>query len=232
MLDMPSARSRLTAPWMALVAGSVDSAAFSITGRSASHMSGQTVITMSRVADGRDHWAVTSGVVVAGFVAGATVCGFVIACRGDRPKAQVLGPLLAAEAATVGLAGCVLLSGAEGGFAETMAMLVIAFSMGLQNEASSRLLGDRVRTTHVTGVSTDIGDGLGRLAFDALRLRGRPRVGDAGRLARSASLLAGFALGALGGAELFLWFGVGCVLVLSLLPAVAAAAHSGVGGRR
>ena len=217
---------------MALVAGAVDSSTFSIARRSTSHMSGQAVTAMSGVAGGRDEMALIAGATVASFAAGATACGFFVACRGDRSEAKTLGLLLAAEAVVVASAGVVLLYAAAVGRTGTPALLALAFSMGLQNAASSRLSGDRVRTTHVTGVVTDVGDGLGRVALDALRPGSSRTAGDPARLARSSSLLAGFVLGALLGTALFLRLGAGCVLLISPLPAMAAIALHYAEGRR
>lgn len=40
---------------------------------------------------------------------------------------------------------------------------LLSFTMGIQNAASTRISGSRVRTTHVSGVATDIGVGLAML---------------------------------------------------------------------
>ena len=39
----------------------------------------------------------------------------------------------------------------------------LALAMGIQNAASTRLSGSKVRTTHVSGVATDLGVGLAQL---------------------------------------------------------------------
>ncbi|MCP5810116.1 DUF1275 domain-containing protein, partial [Klebsiella pneumoniae] len=49
-------------------------------------------------------------------------------------------------------------------------ILGLAFLMGLQNATVTRISDARVRTTHVSGMATDIGIELG-IAFDILRGR-------------------------------------------------------------
>ncbi len=94
-----------------------------------------------------------------------------------------------------------------------------SFAMGLQNATITRISGGVVRTTHVTGVVTDLGLELAKLTFLRLHRR-RP---DPRRLAQQrwrtvllASIPASFALGAGLGTLAFDFFEA-----LSMVPAVA-----------
>ena len=75
-----------------------------------------------------------------------------------------------------------------------------SFAMGLQNATITRISGGVVRTTHVTGVVTDLGLELSKMAFGRLgrrRAKGSARaMQEHWRALMLASILASFALGA------------------------------------
>lgn len=94
-----------------------------------------------------------------------------------------------------------------------------SFAMGLQNATITRISGGVVRTTHVTGVVTDLGLELSKLLFGRGG-RGRRHsvraTQDRWRALMLASILLSFALGAGLGALAFDFFEA-----LSMVPAVA-----------
>jgi uncharacterized membrane protein YoaK (UPF0700 family) len=85
-----------------------------------------------------------------------------------------------------------------------LTVMLLAFIMGLQNAVISKLSNAEIRTTHITGVVTDIGIELGRLFCRAAGPQASPRRVSAGRqklillCSLAASFFAGGILGAIG----------------------------------
>ncbi len=107
---------------------------------------------------------------------------------------------------------------------------MLCFIMGLQNATVTKISGARIRTTHVTGMVTDVGIELGKLVYwnrdptrsDILRVRAdRPKLRLLGLLL--GSFFAGGVFGAFG----FQHWGfatclpLGSLLLLLALPSLA-----------
>jgi uncharacterized membrane protein YoaK (UPF0700 family) len=127
-----------------------------------------------------------------------------------------------------GLVGARL--GIQGTWAITVLVLVLSFMMGLQNAVITKLSNAVIRTTHVTGIITDMGIQLGRLAYwNAPSRSGLPKVdADVARLRMLATLLLSFFVGGVSGAVGFRFLGysttipIATVLIfLAALPAWA-----------
>ena len=83
---------------------------------------------------------------------------------------------------------------------EQVFVVVLCFTMGLQNATITKVSDAQIRTTHVTGMVTDIGIELGKLGYRS-RLPGVPPVrADLGKLGMLTSLVALFFVGGLLGA--------------------------------
>ena len=92
-------------------------------------------------------------------------------------------------------------------------VLGLSFAMGLQNAVVTRISDARVRTTHVSGMVTDIGIGLGHM-FDAMVTR-RSVVFDNAvlqRLGLHAATIASFLAGGIIGVMLYSAAGSDAVL--------------------
>ena len=205
------ARLAVTLAW---VAGYVNVVGFVVCGRAVSHVSG-TVATFGKdVTDG--DWALlgSSAWIVWWFLVGAFGAGMAMhVARARRWKSIYVLPIAIEAAALVALGVVIALSDApqvEGartiaGTSLRAATAIACFAMGLQNATITRISGGVVRTTHVTGVLTDLGLEL----FALVPRRGPTRtvasqpvgglsVGE--RAGLLASILASFAIGAgLGG---------------------------------
>jgi uncharacterized membrane protein YoaK (UPF0700 family) len=88
--------------------------------------------------------------IFAGFFGGAVVSGFVIGAGDFSPK-RAYSFILLLEAACLVLA----LTLFQNEF--NLGLAFVAFACGLQNAMASTFLGLIVRTTHVTGIVTDLG---------------------------------------------------------------------------
>ncbi|AVO49228.1 DUF1275 domain-containing protein [Melaminivora suipulveris] len=112
-------------------------------------------------------------------------------------------------------------------FAVPLTVLLLAFMMGLQNAVVTKMSSAQIRTTHMTGVVTDLGMELGRMLY--WNRRGTPRASrvraNRERAQLFASLLALFVIGGVVGAAGFQYIGFAWVvpqaallLALSLPP--------------
>jgi uncharacterized membrane protein YoaK (UPF0700 family) len=151
------------------------------------------------------------GIVVA-FIAGAVLAGVVVG-QGEIQRGQRYSIALLIEAALL-LVGAWLL---HRGSAWSEA--ACAAAAGLQNGLVTTWSGAIVRTSHVTGVATDVGLALGYWARSRL---GKTPAAHTQRLALHLCLLGGFFGGGVIGA--FSWARVGALaLVLPALLCVLAA---------
>ena len=85
-----------------------------------------------------------------GFLVGATVSGTIIGSNNLRPAREYLWILLL-ESAALGLCFYLFRYGLNGG------LFFAALACGLQNAMASTYLGLIIRTTHMTGIVTDLG---------------------------------------------------------------------------
>ena len=92
--------------------------------------------------------------IVAGFLLGAVISGVVIGARKLRPGRRY-GLALLVEGVVLGLATTLLASGNAAG------VTLAAMACGIQNAMASSYYGLVIRTTHVTGIVTDLGVMLG-----------------------------------------------------------------------
>jgi uncharacterized membrane protein YoaK (UPF0700 family) len=153
---------------LAGIAGSVNAAGFYAAGLYSSHMTG-TISTMAdRLARGELGAAALSLTIVACFVSGATVSTLLINEGQRRQLAQIYALSIFAEAALLAVLGCLDLWLPHDVRGPAL-VIGLSFLMGLQNAIVTRISNARIRTTHVTGMVTDIGIELGHLVGAALR---------------------------------------------------------------
>lgn len=165
-----NAVDRRLACTLAGVAGALNAAAFYAVGFFSANMTGNVSTLSDHLAVGKyGSSAFYAGIVLA-FIAGATVSSILINSGYRRNYKGVYALIVLLEAF---LLAC--LSPIDLGLAvawKVPAIVVgLAFLMGLQNAVVTRISEARVRTTHVSGMATDIGIELG-LLFDAVRGKG------------------------------------------------------------
>lgn len=201
---------------LASIAGATDAIGILDVGRYSAHMSGTTSQTVAHALSGTG--PVALGVLaILCFVAGAALCGFVAEAFAARAARRTLAGLLAVEGLLLALAATLLTAAPE----PILALAPMAFAMGLQNATSSRLLGPTIRTTHVTGTLTDLGDALGAMAQNSSPRR---RAALADVASRKGLLFCAFAGGgALGGAG-YVWIGPFTLFAAAALSGLAALA--------
>ena len=234
VIAMPAMRMKLEdqadrrlAVSLAAVAGAVNAAGFFVAGRYTSHMTGTFSLLANALALGEVGDALVAVAVIAAFVAGAAVSTILIN-RAERrlPKGAYAFSLLA-EAALLFLGGLVEALAPEE-MRPSLLILGLSFTMGLQNAIVTRVSNARIRTTHVTGMVTDIGIELGQLLDRRLSpLDDGVAEADRRKLALHVPTVCGFLVGGVVGVVGYRLIGslllpvAGCVLIAIAVPAIA-----------
>jgi uncharacterized membrane protein YoaK (UPF0700 family) len=151
---------------MALIAGAVNAGGFLAIQRYTSHMTG----IISGIADDlivSDVTVVLAGIAaLLSFIAGAATTAIFINWARRRKLHSEYALSLALEAALLLLFG--LLGANLNVLVEVFVpttVLLLCFIMGLQNAIMTKVSRAEIRTTHMTGVVTDIGIELGRFIY-------------------------------------------------------------------
>lgn len=196
---------------LAAVAGSVNAVGFlTLHHRALAHMSGPLTVLGNELARGELRAAIDAAIIVVAFFAG---CAMSAAIIGDAALklGRRYGLVLVMESVALTLAWWSLLRGWSGG--ECLA----SFACGLQNAMASTYSGAVLRTTHMTGVVTDLGMALGHWL-------GRHRV-DRRRVALYTVLLLGFVCGAVAGSFAFGRVGLHALLAPALFTGAIGIAY-------
>ena len=158
------------------------------------------------------------GALLAFTTGAATTAVLVNWSRHNWLRSEVALPLLleAALLLIFGLMGATLTR--QTPFAVPLTLLVLAFTMGLQNALVSKISSSQIRTTHMTGVITDLGIELGKMFYwnsTCTPLESRVRANRI-KLRLYGTLLGMFVTGGLVGALGFKYVGFVWVVPLAL----------------
>lgn len=188
---------------LAFVAGAANAGAFLAVGLYTSHMTGMVSSIADNLALGRSSVALGALSAVLSFLAGAMTSAFMINFARRRALRSLYALPLLLEAFLLLVFGVLgaSLAVVPGLFVPATVML-LCFMMGLQNAVITKISGSVVRTTHLTGVITDLGIELGRLLYWNRSSRSPEEhvVADRDRLRVLALLCGAFLLGGLSGA--------------------------------
>lgn len=148
---------------LAFVAGAANAGGFLVVGQYTSHMSGIFSALADNLVLGASALVVVGLSALVSFVAGAGCSAILINWGRRRNRPDFFARPLLLEA--VLLLGFGLLGGLARGapWFIPLAVLMLCFIMGLQNATVTKISGARIRTTHVTGMVTDVGIELGKL---------------------------------------------------------------------
>ncbi len=206
---------RLLATLLAGVAGAVNAGGFFVVGKYTSHMTGYVSQVADSLATANFAVALASVVAIFSFLSGAITSSImVIWARLHRSHFQYALPIMVQGASlfAFSLSGHVFTSDYV-----LVQLAWLCYLMGMQNATITKLSRARVRTTHVTGMVTDIGIETGRALFG--RLAGNPQVRADGRKLSTllrivfAYLLGGI-MGAIGFANIGFYFAMPLAIIL------------------
>nr|WP_231973440.1 YoaK family protein [Variovorax sp. HW608] len=212
---------------LAFVAGAVNAGGFLAVQRYTSHMSGIVSAIADDLVLGQVALAAAGGASLLAFGVGAATTSFLVnwARRRNLHGEYALSLMIEAGLLLVfGLLGANLERFVELFVPSTV--LLLCFIMGLQNAIVTKISKAEIRTTHMTGIVTDLGIELGRLFYWNRLERARPEHfvrADRDKLAIHATILALFFGGGLVGAVAFKAVGFSATVpIAALLMALAA----------
>ncbi|MBB4843925.1 uncharacterized membrane protein YoaK (UPF0700 family) [Paucibacter oligotrophus] len=186
---------------LAFVAGALNAGGFLAVGQYTSHMTGLVSGATDALALGHLALAISALVAVAAFVTGAGSTALMVNYSRRNFPAWTYVPTLLLEAVLLlvfGLVGSQLLP--QQIERVSLTTLLLCFVMGLQNALITKISKAEIRTTHVTGLLTDLGLELGRLIYWNQGKQAEQVRADRRRLRIHASLVLAFFLGGISGA--------------------------------
>lgn len=202
---------------LAFVAGATNAGGFVALGYYTSHMSG----LLSTVADdlvlGRLELVLAAVAGIVAFTSGAVTTAWMVHWSLRRGLRSAFARPLLLEALLLLLFGLFGASiSAWSGLFVPLTMMVLCYLMGLQNALMAKASHFEIRTTHVTGMVTDIGIEIGKMLY-VNRSEGPTRVVANRTKVRHLSLLiAAFFIGGLSGALGFKHVGYSATVPLAL----------------
>lgn len=196
---------------LVVIAGALNSVGFVAVGLYTSHMTGMTASGADHFMTGDWRLVLAAALAVSSFIVGAIMCTVVFTWGRRRRLSSRYANVLALEGVLMLVTG--LLAGRfEGPETELVLVAPLCFTMGLQNALITRIGAWPIRTTHVTGMVTDIGVELGKILYRNGPGAAAPVVGEPRRVGLLALLVALFFLGGVAGAAGYLWLGFEVVI--------------------
>lgn len=213
---------------LTFIAGSLNAGGFLAVGQYTSHMTGILSSAADNLVLGNLYLLTVSLVSLLAFITGAGLTAILVNLGRRRGYSNLFARPLLIEALLIFIFGC------SGGILQehtlatvSQTIIVLCFTMGLQNSLITKISRAEIRTTHVTGLLTDLGIEVGKLFYWNREHRpDAPSVVVANRqklrvhLILVLSFFCGGVLGALG----FKWFGFVAAIPLALLLATVALA--------
>lgn len=204
---------------LAFVAGATNAGGFLAVKQYTSHMTGIVSAMADDMVLGNFNYLVAGLAAVACFVCGAMLSSWLVLwARGRRRRSEFALPLLL-EAALLMLFGVLgARINAHVTVYVSVTVLLLCFIMGLQNALITKVSNAEIRTTHVTGLITDIGIEIGRLLFWTGHGQEAGAAGEnRQRLRLHCALVLLFFFGGLVGALGFKYIGFEATIPLALL---------------
>ncbi|QJW83733.1 DUF1275 domain-containing protein [Ramlibacter terrae] len=187
--------------FLALVAGATNAGGFLAVGQYTSHMTGLLSAVADQLVLGHVAVAVAAAGAILAFVGGAMTTAVLVNWGLRRGLASAYGLPLLLEAAALLVFG--VFGASIGLFAPLfvpLTVVLLCFIMGLQNAVITKISRAEIRTTHVTGLVTDIGIELGKLLYINPKGHPQPVLANRQRLRIHGLLVACFFTGAVAGA--------------------------------
>lgn len=204
--------------WMlAFVAGATNAGGFLAVQQYTSHMTGMVSAAADGLVLGQTQALVTALGALLFFTTGAATTAVLVNMGRQRQAHSIFALPLLVEAAALlvfGLLGA-WLAGLHALFVPAT-VSVLCFTMGLQNALITKVSRAEIRTTHVTGIVTDLGIEIGRALYG---MGGTPVAVNTVKLRLLGGLLLAFAVGGVAGAWAFKAIGYAATLPLAGLLA-------------
>lgn len=203
---------------LAFVAGAANAGGFLAVGQYTSHMTGMLSALADNLVLGQFALVGAGLASVLAFMLGAISTAWLVNWGLRRQLRSAYGLPLLLEAMLLLLFG---LFGAAMSLWHTLILpvtvLLLCYIMGLQNAVITKISQARIRTTHVTGLVTDLGIEIGKLLYVNRHPEMAPVRADRERLRVHAQLVLSFLAGGVTGAAGFKVLGYVSTLPLAVL---------------
>lgn len=203
---------------LAFVAGAANAGGFLAVGQYTSHMTGMLSALADNLVLGQFALVGAGLASVLAFMLGAISTAWIVNWGLRRQLRSAYGLPLLLEAVLLLLFG---LFGAAMSLWHTLILpvtvLLLCYIMGLQNAVITKISQARIRTTHVTGLVTDLGIEIGKLLYVNRHPEMAPVRADRERLRVHAQLVLSFLAGGMTGAAGFKVLGYVSTLPLAVL---------------
>ncbi len=211
-------RGNLHLGWsLAFIAGAINAGGLLAVGQYTSHMTGLVSAMADHLALGNLLLAMAAMVAVCAFVAGAATSSIQYnwARRRKLRSRYALSLMLEAILLLVfGIAGAYLTMIDE--LLVPFTVVLLCYIMGLQNAIITKVSSAEIRTTHLTGLITDIGIELGKLFYINRNPDEERVIANRGKLRLHLQLVGCFFVGGLLGALGFKHIGYSATIPLAL----------------
>ena len=207
--------NRHLARYLAFVAGAANAGGFLAVRQYTSHMSGIVAAMADNMALGSLRLVFSGFAAVLAFLLGAFLTTLFIRWARQRGMESEYALPLLIEAGLLVLFGFTGQVFAGGRVLSTV--MLLCFTMGLQNAIITKLSNAVIRTTHLTGMVTDIGIALGRIVLAPTAGRSDAITGELATLRLLSSLIALFFVGGITGALGFKHVGFFFTIPLSVI---------------
>lgn len=193
---------------LAFVAGATNAGGFLAVGQYTSHMTGMLSSVADNAVLGQFALALGGLGALLAFLLGAMTTAWMVNWGLRRHLRSAYGLPLLLEAALLLVFG---LFGAAIGLMTAvflpLTVVLLCFIMGLQNAVITKISRAVIRTTHITGLLTDLGIELGKLLYVNRHPDQQPVRANRDRLRVHGQLIASFFVGGLAGALGFKYLG-------------------------
>lgn len=216
--------NRALACFLAFTAGMVNSVGFLAVAIYTSHMTGLSSSLADQLVLGNYRLAGLAALGIFSFISGAAICAIVFNWARRRRLKSRFAIVLVVEALAALFIGLLAEEFAAQGISWPI-VAVLCWTMGLQNAIITKITDAQIRTTHVTGMVTDIGIEIGKALYIRHKDDPDPVRPNLGRLGLHAHIVGSFFFGGLIGAFLARFIGfytvmpaAAILLTLALIP--------------
>jgi uncharacterized membrane protein YoaK (UPF0700 family) len=202
---------------LSFVAGATNAGGFLAVGQYTSHMTGIVSSVADNLVLGQMALALAGLMALVAFMGGAMTTAWMVNWALRRKLQSAYARPLLLEAALLLVFG--LFGAGINYFAVLfvpLTVLVLCFIMGLQNAVITKISNSEIRTTHITGLVTDLGIELGKMLYINRLREATPVVANRKKLKLNATLIGSFFIGGLLGALGFKNLGFITTLPLSI----------------
>lgn len=186
---------------LSFVAGATNAGGFLAVGHYTSHMTGVVSSVADNLVLGQITLALAGLLALVAFMGGAMTTAWMVNWALRRKLQSAYARPLLLESALLlvfGLFGTGINFFA--GLFVPLTVLVLCFIMGLQNAVITKISNSEIRTTHITGLVTDLGIELGKMLYVNRLHQATPVVANRHKLRLHSKLIGSFFVGGLLGA--------------------------------